>query len=223
VRKIFGAVFLTVMFLGGAGVPFLSAGAGEAAAFQPAAPAETSGAHLSARMGMKRSSAEDDLMGWIIIRGNTVSVYYLPGANLKKIESRLRGRSLPIAREYRDLFTNKAYPIEQRISARLQFLLMRVQDILGMKPLIPFIDLKIFHTRDELRERCRQLTVGSADLKAFYVHPLSTIFSSEKDLIDSIIAHEMAHATMDYYFSAPPPAQVSELMANYVDEHLEGD
>lgn len=222
-RKILGTAFLTAMILGSAGVPFLSAGVGEAVAFQAAVPAETQGARLSARMGVKRSSAEDDLMGWIVIKGSTVSVYYLPGANLKKIDSRLRDRSLPLAREFRDLFNNKAYPIENRISARLQFLLMRVQDILGMKPLIPFIDLKIFHTRDELEARCRQLTMGATDHKAFYVHALSTIFSSEKDILDSIIAHEMAHATMDYYFLAPPPAQVSEIMANYVDEHLEGD
>lgn len=200
-----------------------SVDAGEASPFQVASAAETPKARLSAHMGMRKASADDDLMGWIIIKGNTVSVYYLPGANLKKIESRLRDRSLPIARQYRDLFTNKAYPIENRISARLQFLLMRVQDILGMKPLIPFIDLKIFHTREELRERCRQLTMGAADHKAFYVHALSTIFSSEKDIVDSIIAHEMAHATMDYYFMAPPPTQVAELLAHHVDEHLEGD
>jgi hypothetical protein len=100
---------------------------------------------------------------------------------------------------------------------------MRVQDILQMKPLIASLDLKIFRTRDELRASCRQLTAGPSDHKAFYVHSLSTIFASENDIIDSIIAHEMAHATMDYSFKAPPPNQVAELMAHYVDEHLERD
>jgi hypothetical protein len=221
-RKAFFAVSVAVMILGGLGIPLLSAGVGEAVAFQPASQVETPGARLSARLGAKRSLADDDLMGWIVIRGSTVSLYYLPGANLKKIESRLRSRSLPIAKQYRDLFTNKKYPIENRISARLQFLLTRVQDILGMKPLIPFIDLKVFRTREELKTRCRQLTMGSADYKTFYVHSLATIFSSEKDIADSIIAHEMAHATMDHYFMAPPPSQMAELMAQYVDEHLEG-
>ncbi|MFH0984198.1 MAG: hypothetical protein V1882_01530 [Candidatus Omnitrophota bacterium] len=222
-RNVSLVVILSAIILSGAVVCVPTAVAGDSSVFQVASAAESPKARLSSHVGMRRSSAADDLMGWIMIKGNTVSVYYLPGANLKKIESRLRDRSLPLARQYRDLFTNKAYSIESRISARLQFLLMRVQDILGMKPLIPFIDLKIFHTRDELQERYRQLAMGTADHKAFYVHALSTIFSSEKDIIDSIIAHEMAHATMDYYFMAPPPTQVAELLAHHVDEHLEGD
>lgn len=167
--------------------------------------------------------AMGDALGWIMIRGDTVSLFYLPGANLKKIESKLRRRSLPIAREYRDLFTNKAYPIESRISARLQFLLMRTQDILGMKPQIPSISIKVFRSRRELEDECRRMSQGQSEFASFYIHALTTIFTSEKDIGDSVIAHEMAHSVMDYYFMAPPPPTVAELMARYVDEHLERD
>ena len=193
-----------------------------ALALQPAAqPTSTAATQISNRLGLGRSSA-DAGMGWIIIRGDTVSFYYLPDANLKKIEKRLRNRSLPVARQYRDLFTNKAYPIENRISARLQFLLNRVEDILGMKPLIPFIDIKTFRNREELQARCRQLQGGASDYKSFYVHFLSTIYTSEKDITDSILAHEMAHSVMDHYFTVPPPSMTAELLATHVDEHLEG-
>jgi hypothetical protein len=215
--------FVTV--LGVLGAPAGSARAQDALAFQPAGRQTPGEERRSARMNMLRSSAAlaDKSMGWIIIKGDTISVYYLPGAKLKKIESRLRSRNLPLARQYRDLFTNKAYSIETRISARLEFLLKRVKDVLEMHPLIPYLDIKIFHSRDELQERYRQVAMGNENYKSFYVHDLSAIFTSEKDIIDSIIAHEMAHAVIDYYFLVPPPAMAAELLATHVDEHLERD
>lgn len=159
--------------------------------------------------------------GFLEIKGDTVYLYYLPSANLRKIEARLRTRYLPIAPQYRALFTSSAYPIENRISARLQFLLMRVEDVLGMKPMIARVDLKVLRSREELQEKSFEITRQREDHKAFYAHGLRTIFSSEQDIIDSIIAHEMAHAVIDHYFMAPPPSKVAELLAGYVDEHLE--
>ncbi len=221
--RIFRGLLLAAVALGVFGARADMEGAQDALALQTGAPrVSTEADRLLNRLSLRRSAAHDGL-DWIIIRGGVVSFYYLPNANLGKIEKRLRNRSLPIAREYRDLFTNKAYPIESRISARLQFLLSRVEDILGMRPLIPSIDIKTLRNREDLRARCRQLMGGQADYKSFYVHSLSTIFASEKDIVDSIIAHEMAHAVMDHYFMVPPPSMAAELLAIHVDEHLERD
>ncbi len=159
--------------------------------------------------------------GFLEVKGNTVYLYYLPTTNLRKIEARLRSRYLPLAPQYRELFTSPSYPVESRISARLQFLLMRVEDILGMKPLIAKVSIEVLGSRRDLQAKCFELVHANEAYKAFYAHGLRTIFSSEQDIIDSIIAHELGHAVIDHYFMVPPPSKVAELLAGYVDEHLE--
>ncbi len=186
-------------------------------------------ATLSATVGLQPQAAVQavvvpaDIEGFLEVKGNTVNLYYLPGTNLRKIEARLRTRDLPVAPQYRDLFVNPSYPVESRISARLQFMLMRVEDVLGMKPMIARVDLKVLRTRKELQDQCANLTHSREDYKSFYAHDLRTIFSSEQDIIDSIVAHELGHAVIDHYFTVPPPGKVAELLAAYVDEHLERD
>ena len=159
---------------------------------------------------------------WSVIKGNKVFLYYLPGASLAKIEARLGTRQLPLSPHYRRLFTSRDYPIETRINARLQFLMMRVEDILGMKPFIPKLKIELYRTRKDMQEAYASQVGLYIDARSFYVHKNVLIYSSEQDLIDSIIAHEMAHAVIDHFFKAPPPVQVAELLAAHVDEHLEG-
>jgi hypothetical protein len=166
--------------------------------------------------------AQSEPLGWIEIKGDSVSVYYLPGANLRKIERRLRSRYLPVAPLYRDLFENKKYPIESRISARLQFILQRVEDILNMKPAGMKVRVNVYNLRRDMQVDQRELLAGR-EFRSFYVHDLRTVFTSEQDIIDSVIAHEFGHAVIDSYFAVPPPEKVAELLATFVDEHLERD
>lgn len=161
-------------------------------------------------------------LGWVEITGDTVNVYYLPGANLKKIESRLRYRYVPVSPEFRALLENKEYPIERRIGARFQFILMRVEEVLNMHPSIPQLRVRVFRLREQMRTECASL-LGVNDFKSFYMHSRRTVFTSEQDIIDSVIAHEFGHAVVDHYFSVSPPQKVTELLACYADEHLDRD
>jgi Zn-dependent peptidase ImmA (M78 family) len=36
-----------------------------------------------------------------------------------------------------------------------------------------------------------------------------------------VIAHELGHAVCDHYFLVIPPEKVREMLASYVDAHLE--
>ncbi len=175
---------------------------------------------------LSRYRAADDATlrdGFLEIRGNIVYLYHAPSANLRKLEARLRSRYLPLAPQYRDLFTNPAYPIESRISARLQYLLLRTEDILGMKPAITKLNLKLYGSRKDLQVKCFEIMRTHANYKSFYVHAFRTVFSSEDDVSDTIIAHEFSHAVQDYYFTVPPPSKVAEHLANFVEQHLESD
>ena len=58
-------------------------------------------------------------------------------------------------------------------------------------------------------------------MKSFYCHKTRTRDTSEADISDSIIARKIAHAIINYYFIVKPPEQVREMIAIYVDSHLQ--
>lgn len=37
---------------------------------------------------------------------------------------------------------------------------------------------------------------------------------------DGVLAHEIAHAVINAYFSTPPPSKIQEILCQYVDVHL---
>jgi len=169
------------------------------------------------------SFAQEPETGWVTYRKNNISFSCPQDTNLRKLEARLRSRWFTVSTAEKDLYSNPSYPIEKRILARLESILLRVEQILEMYPPNIEINLKIFRNRNELsKEYCR--SYGSVEhYKSFYIHSLSTIFTSMQDITDSEVSHEMAHAVIDNYFRVMPPSKTAELLATYVDSHLEKD
>ncbi|MCM8761229.1 MAG: hypothetical protein NC938_04920 [Candidatus Omnitrophica bacterium] len=111
---------------------------------------------------------------------------------------------------------------EIKVADRLDGLLKRVEEILDMRPRAARFNVRIFNSRDNLEQEYRRIFGKTQNnLKAFYVHKYKTIYAYESGITDSIIAHEIAHAVIDSYFSVIPPTKVAEIMASYVDLHLE--
>lgn len=158
---------------------------------------------------------------WLTFKDNQITLIYQPDINLKKLEARLRSRYFSVSAMEKNLFANPAYGIERRISARLESILLRVKQILAMNP--PFMNLKIkvFNNRNELNNEYFRIFNSNPRYKSFYMHGLKTIYTSMQDVTDSVIAHEMSHAVIDHYFNVTPPPKVAELLAVYVDSHLE--
>lgn len=156
---------------------------------------------------------------WQEIKGSGFVLYYKPGANLKKVERSIRHRYFlsPLRSRYSD----PSYEVTSRISLRLEAIFMRVQELLSMYPAAMNIQVRMYRDREELGATHERILKFSGRHRSFYVHKLRTIFTSEQDISDSVIAHEIAHAVLDHYFNTVPPAKVAELLATYVDAHLE--
>ncbi|MFA5275582.1 MAG: hypothetical protein WC417_01655 [Candidatus Omnitrophota bacterium] len=157
---------------------------------------------------------------WSSFGSGQVTFSYPSDINLKRLEARLRTRWFSISSSERALFSG-SYPIEERISARLNSLLLRVEKILGMN--VPFMHLKIkiLKNRLELEQEYSKLFGAVQNYRSFYLHSQATIYTSMQDISDSVISHEMAHAVIDHYFKVIPPEKTAELLATYVDSHLE--
>jgi hypothetical protein len=155
------------------------------------------------------------------ISGKSFIVYYDPDLDLKRIERCLRARYFPLGPAERDAFSSPAYPVEDRLCARLDSLLKRVKAVLGMNPYNINLSIKIFKNRQDLKDEYFRIFKAYENYKSFYVHGLKTIYTSAQDISDTIIIHELGHAVVDHYFNQIPPTKVAELLANYVDLHLE--
>lgn len=158
--------------------------------------------------------------GWLSYKAGQVTIIYPSDINLKKLEARLRSRWFTVSSTERDLYSNQIYPIEKRILARLESILLRTKQVLTMYPTVE-LKIKIFRNRDELSREYLRLLGTLQRYKSFYIHGFETIYSSMQDISDSEIAHEMAHAVIDNYFRVIPPEKTAELLAVYVDSHLE--
>ena len=111
--------------------------------------------------------------------------------------------------------------IQDKIGYRLDRLFVRAKQILDMNPRIKKIHLKIFKNRKEVKEEFFKIYRIRRRVKSFYVYKFNTIFISEQDITDSVVAHEIGHALTDHYFVVIPPLKVREMLASYVDLHLE--
>ncbi|MCX5666741.1 MAG: hypothetical protein NTY34_00280 [Candidatus Omnitrophica bacterium] len=159
-----------------------------------------------------------DNEGWSSVESNFFVLYYDPSANLEDLERELTKRPLYFDQQAR---YGEVTTIEE-ICQRLDKLYNRVQDVLDMHPKTPRIKIKIFRDRDGLNGEFVKIFDKQGDFKSFYVYKYNTIYTSESDIEDSVIIHEMAHAIIDHYFSVIPPETVGEILAAYVDAHLEG-
>ena len=167
------------------------------------------------------TTQESSTDGWISIKGDLITVWYLPDANIRKLEARLRERDVPMNQEYRMLLSNRSLSIEDRFKARLEIILLRVEDILGMEPKDFHVKVRIFKSRVDMNDAYAMMFNDSVNFKSFYIHYFRAVYTNEQDFLDSVMAHELGHAVIDHYFSVPPPTRMAELMATYVDSHLE--
>jgi len=163
------------------------------------------------------SQSPQEESDWSTVNSNYFNIYYRPDANLYGIERELTARALNFdqAARYGDI------TVLDEICLRLDKLFSHVKDLLNMYPNIPKVIIKIFKDRAELNDEYSKIFSKKDDLKAYYVKDYNTIYTSEADIADSIVIHEMAHVIIDHYFDVAPPEKVSEILASYVDAHIE--
>lgn len=157
---------------------------------------------------------------WFTIKSGYTTIYCGLDVDLKEVAKKLSRRGLFMTGVYDP---NPASAPSQKIAYMLDRLLKRVQDILDMRPQNMDLKIKILKDRDALNTEYCRIFGDKPDHKGFYIFRYNTIYASEEDISDSVIAHEMGHAVVDHYFSVIPPEKVRELLASYVDLHLEED
>ena len=148
---------------------------------------------------------------WKAYETNCCTIQYSDDDHLRKFTLRIGG--------FR--FTSEG--LDQRLSLlkpRIDEIMEKVQDALDMHP--PDIRIKIFLHPDyrSLDKIFRQFTLTGKTPLAFYAHKTRSIYLDVSSITDGVLAHEIAHGVINFYFKTPPPAKMQEILAQYVDLHL---
>jgi len=106
------------------------------------------------------------------------------------------------------------------VGANIDRITYRVEAILDMFPSEFLFNIYVYPTYGEIQAIYSGMGLMDKAPVAFYSHNLRSIYLSVDKISDRILAHEIAHAVINFYFPSPPPANMQEILAQYVDKHL---
>lgn len=155
---------------------------------------------------------------WRKLETKYFTVEYDSRVNLNSVDRRINTREFYVS----GLSAERAgADVDKRVALRLDAIFARAKEILDMWPPKLHVKISIFKDRDELSDEYFKIFKKREYFKSFYIYRYNTIYTSGEDISDSVVAHEMGHSIVDHYFSIIPPARVRELLASYVDMHLD--
>lgn len=110
--------------------------------------------------------------------------------------------------------------VRAHIKESVDRIVFRVKALLDMHPEAMKFTIVLHPTQKGLGDAYKSLGAVADPPIAFYSHKSRTIHIGLQNATDGVFAHEVAHAVINFYFTVPPPAQMQEILAQYVDRHL---
>lgn len=109
--------------------------------------------------------------------------------------------------------------VKKKLTAKLDALIEKVQLILDMRKPIK-INVRIYPDKTALHDAYFKIYKKKKKLRAWYIFEYNTIYINAQDLTSGMLAHECAHAIVDHFLAVRPPRATAEILARYVDGHL---
>ncbi len=104
---------------------------------------------------------------------------------------------------------------------KLDSLIEKVELLLHICPRDLKFDIKLVNTSAEVQEYYKNKYGIKSDYIAFYSPNNKTVFFSVSDIGNSVLAHELTHVIVDLYFTNRPSAVIQEILAHFVETHIE--
>jgi hypothetical protein len=136
---------------------------------------------------------------------------------LQQFNNRIRLGSLSY------LIRNKnSLTLADEVKNKVDALIDRVQTVLQMYPKRIKIKIVLLSTDDEVSNIYKQKYARDVSYISFYAPGDKTVYISVDSLRLHVFAHELGHVVVDHYFvGAAPPPNIHELLAQFVEAHLE--
>ena len=109
----------------------------------------------------------------------------------------------------------------QAVGVKVDGIFNRVHQILDMNRKMSKVSINIYSNKREFDDAYFRLYDEPCQIRAWYIYDSNTIYIHVNDLHEGILAHEIAHSVIDHYLMISPPAATAEILARYVEEHLQ--
>lgn len=154
---------------------------------------------------------------WTRIDGEICVIEYEQGVDLAQLERKLDLTFVDVTGFRRDLI---GLSIPQRLIEKVEVVALKVKQILDMYPAGYEVQLKVFKDRRALQDYYADIFGQRKKIISFYVYKHNTIYTSQRDISEHVLAHELAHSIIDHYFVILPPENIAEMLAIHVDTRL---
>lgn len=111
--------------------------------------------------------------------------------------------------------------LEGDVSRKIDIIVERVETILGMWPKNFKVHIFVMRTANDVQTLYKKKYLRESNFLAFYAPLEKSIYISADDAESIVLAHELAHAVIDQYFTETASLKIHELLSDYVTEHLE--
>lgn len=156
---------------------------------------------------------------WKTLKTKYLNIHYQSESDLKKFDKKIRPvKNLGSFSSFSSSSSSAEGPYH-RLANKVDTLVEKVQLILDMRKAIR-INVRIYPDEDALHDAYFKIYKKKEELRAWYIFEYNTIYLNAKDLFAGMLAHEIAHAVVDHYLDVRPPRATAEILARYVDAHL---
>ncbi len=157
---------------------------------------------------------------WMKIESKYCTIFCHPDVNLGRVNRKIRIRfyDLDCSRNFANYESE-----EKQLAEKFDCIFQKAEKILDMYPRKIHLMVKIFKNQAQL-DRAYKKTFGQENDTqriSYYVHKYTTIYTTQSAIRQGVLAHEIGHAVSDHYFLILPPVKIKELLAQYVEIHLE--
>jgi hypothetical protein len=106
------------------------------------------------------------------------------------------------------------------VKNKVDIIIERVESILEMYPKALQFHIVLFPSDNEVQAIFRKIYGKDVDYIAFYSPRDKTVYVSVKNIELTVLAHEIGHVIIDFYYGTATPQKIHEVLAQYVEEHL---
>ena len=150
------------------------------------------------------------------VKTRNASVIYEKEDLLRKFNRNIRLGSLSYAARNRTSIT-----VEDEVRNKVDVILERVEAVLAMFPGNLDFTIILLHSDRDVRKVYTGKFGKKVDFISFYSPRDKTVYISVDDVRLGVLAHELAHVVIDFYYETPTPAKIHEILAQFVESHIE--
>ncbi len=155
---------------------------------------------------------------WKTVKTKYINLHYQSESDLKKFDKKIKAVKNTGSFASFSSSGSTGGP-HGRLAKKIDTLVEKVQLILDMRKAIK-INVRIHHDKKALKEAYYKIYKKDKTLRAWYLFEYNTIYVNADDLFAGMLAHEIAHAIVDHFLDVRPPRATAEILARYVDGHL---